>query len=212
VPNWPANSARQCWLQAEARCCWPVSMVVSRSWMPNAWPSSSSGLPRGETGLATPWLLRRQLAGRAVSPSADVVVRRPATEGRPGRAARPGRCLGCRLWGPSQLLVADRINRVSRYGCPTADWNSDARHPTTMESVYRYVIQPSMPCSQTQRDGQFDHLSVDGARNHGHASGPEGRSELGADQDRPVAPVWSSLAFVAVTLAAACVYLQRQDF
>ena len=116
--------------------------------------------------------------------------------------------------GPNQLLVADRINRVSRYRLP--DGRLEQRctpPPTTMESVYRYVIQPvyAMFPKPSEMDSSITYLLTE-RETMDMQAGPRGDPNSAQIKIDPWAPVWSSLAFVAVTLAAACVYLQRQDF
>jgi hypothetical protein len=82
-----------------------------------------------------------------------------------------------------------------------------------MESVYRYVIQPVYAVfpKPSEMDSSITYLLTE-RETMDMQAGPRGDPNSAQIKIDPWAPVWSSLAFVAVTLAAACVYLQRQDF
>jgi hypothetical protein len=115
--------------------------------------------------------------------------------------------------GPNRLLVADRVNRVSDYQLPQANLQrSVAPPPTKMESLYRFVIQPVY--ALFPKPGELDNSVTYLLTERNTVQVGRGRGDLSATQITidPWGPVWSSLAFVLVTLAVACLYLHREDF
>jgi hypothetical protein len=115
--------------------------------------------------------------------------------------------------GPNRLLVADRVNRVSDYQLPQANLQrSVAPPPTKMESLYRFVIQPVY--ALFPKPGELDNSVTYLLTERNTVQVGRRRGDLSATQITidPWGPVWSSLAFVLVTLAVACLYLHREDF
>ena len=115
--------------------------------------------------------------------------------------------------GPDQLLVADRVNRVSHYRLSTGTLErTDTPPSTTMESVYRFIVLPiyTLFPKPGELDNSINYLLTDSET---VPMGPDA-DDLRAAQLKidPWAPVWSSLAFEAVLLVLACVYITRQEF
>jgi hypothetical protein len=113
----------------------------------------------------------------------------------------------------NQLLVADRVTRVTRYDVTTGEVQQRyAPKLGIVERGYYYAIVPLY--TVFPKPGELDKtitylLSGEETR----AAGPRsGDLEAAREQLHPWAPVWSSLAFTLAILALACVYIERQEF
>lgn len=115
--------------------------------------------------------------------------------------------------GPN-LLVADRADRVRAYSLdPMRDVRAWAPPLDTLGMTYYYFVLPfhTLFPKPSALSEVTNYLLTD---QETMALGPPGNS--GLDQQRRTidveGPIWSSLAFVGVMLAAACLYIQRVDF
>ncbi len=111
------------------------------------------------------------------------------------------------------MLVADRVQRVSEYELGSFKLKRSVAPPLTgLEIAYYYAVVPIYTVfpKPTELDNTVQYL----------LKGKE-TTDLGlfgADLQakrphlHPWAPVQSSLIFVVVLLAAACFYIERQDF
>jgi hypothetical protein len=117
-------------------------------------------------------------------------------------------------YGPDgQLLIADRINRVSVYSRSDMEpQHQYAPSLATVYTLYRYVILPMYTLfpKPGELDRTFDYL----------LSGKETTSDREIADDleavrqnfNPWTPLWSSAAFMLVVLLIACVYVEYQEF
>jgi hypothetical protein len=112
-----------------------------------------------------------------------------------------------------QLMVADRSTRVTKYQLGSLDQVAEfAPKLTAVEMIYYYGVLPVYWLFP--KPGELDNTvlyvlegdeTMDLEMNGGDLQAP--RAQL-----RPWSPVRSSLLFVAVLLALACIYIERQDF
>ena len=111
------------------------------------------------------------------------------------------------------LLVVDRAKRVSEYDCATFDQKASfAPALTALEIAYYYAVVPIY--TVFPKPGELDNTIQ-------YVLKKEETTDLGMQTGnlqakrvrlRPWAPVRSSLIFMIVVLAAACLYIERQDF
>jgi ABC-type transport system involved in multi-copper enzyme maturation permease subunit len=115
--------------------------------------------------------------------------------------------------GPHEMLVVDSTTRVSDYRLdPTELKRRYAPQLSVMERSYYWVIVPLYTICP--KPGELD-KTIEYVM-----TGQETRATLVSTGDmsearvplRPWTPVWSSLAFIVVTLGVACVYMNRQEF
>lgn len=112
-----------------------------------------------------------------------------------------------------RMLVADALTRVSEYRLP--DFSLERRYVPprgTLEQVYFYLIKPLY--TVFPKPGELGNL-VNYLLTEETSVAMQGRP--GDLQSARLAidvwgPVWSSLVFVAVTVAAGCWYTSRKDF
>ncbi len=112
-----------------------------------------------------------------------------------------------------QILVADRTSRVTRYR--TGSWESLDRFSPKMgmmEASYRYVLKPLY--TVFPKPGELNKTFQYVLSGEATTTDRESAEDLTAARTRlrPWAPLWSSLAFMAVVLLLACVYIERQQF
>ena len=117
------------------------------------------------------------------------------------------------LDGAERLLVSDRVDRVGVYQLPTGQVDRWYTPPIdTMRRIYRYLINPLYIVfpKPGELDNSINYLLTE---RETVALGPD-QEDLSAARFRidPWGPLWSSLAFVVVVLALACLYVQRQDY
>lgn len=116
--------------------------------------------------------------------------------------------------GPEQLLVADRTNRVIEYRLGTTErLRSFSPSLSTIEWVYRYAIVPLYTLFPKPADlNNTVKYVLSGKETESRRR--NAFSNLGAAQENldPWPPVWSGLAFTAVMLVLACVYIQREEY
>jgi len=113
----------------------------------------------------------------------------------------------------SKLLVADRSTRVLEYDPATFEIERRFAAPMDlMQLGYRYVIWPVY--TLFPKPGEF-YKTVEHLLEQGNETEEKPKPAEAADDaltDGPWAPVWSSLAFMAVMLALGCAYMQWQEF
>lgn len=113
----------------------------------------------------------------------------------------------------SKLLVADRGTRVLEYDPTTLQIERRFSPPQDlMQLGYRYVIWPVY--TLFPKPGEF-YKTVEYLLKQGNQPAERPKpAEAAGDviNDSPWAPVWSSLAFMAVMLAIGCAYMQWQEF
>ncbi len=111
------------------------------------------------------------------------------------------------------LLVVDRAKRVSEYELETFRLqDSFAPTLTTMEMAYYYVVAPIYTVfpKPSELDNTIQYvLKKEETTDLGMQ---QGDLQAMRERIRPWAPVRSSLIFMVVMLAIACVYIERQDF
>ncbi len=123
------------------------------------------------------------------------------------------RDISCGLFpAADRILVADRATRLTEYQLP--DWQVSRRYApplSVIESVYRYVLSPLY--TVFPKPGELD-KTVQYLLSGKETKATDRSGDLTAAQQElhPWRPVWSSLAFMAVMLTLACIYLERQDF
>lgn len=112
-----------------------------------------------------------------------------------------------------RLLVADEFTRVSEYRLPELTLERRlAPARSTLEQFYFYLIKPLY--TVFPKPGELDNLVNYLLTEETSVATQVGRADL---QSGRIAvdvwgPVWSSLAFVAVAVAAGCWYTARKDF
>jgi hypothetical protein len=113
--------------------------------------------------------------------------------------------------GESQLLIADRQTRVSRYRLP--DLHVEHRHAPSLGFLDAAYCRGLLPLYTVfpkpgELDKTFDYL----------LSGKETKAEVSEDLSasqqvvHPWTPLWSSALFLVALLLITCVYMERQDF
>jgi hypothetical protein len=140
------------------------------------------------------------------------VYDREADELRKPRVAGQGNISGSCFLAPDRIAVADRATRVTEYDLP--DWQVTRRHSPTLsvlERAYRYALTPLY--TVFPKPGELD-KTVQYIMTGKQTASTDSRGGLAAAQKNlhPWRPVASSLAFMAVLLALACLFLERQDF
>jgi hypothetical protein len=112
-----------------------------------------------------------------------------------------------------EILVADRATRVSRYRLDSAKLEQRfAPDMRLLEVVYRYAVVPLYTIfpkpSELYKTSQY---LITGKET---ATLDDDENDLSEPQVklRPWQPVWSSLVFVIMMLALACLYFERQEF
>ena len=115
----------------------------------------------------------------------------------------------------SKLLVADRATRVIEYDPTTFAVERRFDPPfDLMQAGYRYVIWPLY--TLFPKPGEFyktaEHLLKRAEAPSSDKPKPPTEPAGDAVNDSPWAPVWSSLAFMAVMLGLGCAYMQWQEF
>ena len=113
--------------------------------------------------------------------------------------------------GRGQLLVSDRMNRVSEYLLdPERIDRRFSPRMSMVERCYRYVINPIYYICP--KPGEF-HNTVTFLLTSEETRGDELRDASTAQKQlRPWTPVWSGLIFIAVMLGLGCFYIERQEF
>jgi ABC-type transport system involved in multi-copper enzyme maturation permease subunit len=110
------------------------------------------------------------------------------------------------------LLVADRLTRVSRYGVTELkkmqQWQGQM---PLVEKIYRYVLHPLYVVfpKPGQLNDTVNYVLTSKDSPSGAIRFDEGRSPVRMDV---WGPIWSNLAFLVVVLALACAYVSRKDF
>jgi ABC-type transport system involved in multi-copper enzyme maturation permease subunit len=113
--------------------------------------------------------------------------------------------------GSETLLVADRTVRVSRYKFPLFELEQRFSPKLgLLGSGYRYGLVPLY--TLFPKPGELDKL-IQFLLSGEETERPQ-RDDLAAAQREidPWTPLWSSAAFMFVTLLIACVYIERQEF
>jgi hypothetical protein len=110
------------------------------------------------------------------------------------------------------MLVADRINRVTAYRLGSLSVERRLSPPLSFtQGIYRWGVLPLYTIFP--KPGELSSTSqylITGKR--AEAIDDSDGLEAAHVQLHPWAPVWSGLGFVAVMLALACVYIERQEF
>ena len=113
----------------------------------------------------------------------------------------------------SKLLVADRTTRVLEYDPATFAVDRRFAPPQDlMQLGYRYIIWPIY--TLFPKPGEF-YKTVEHLLEQGNEAEEKPKPAEVTDAslaDNPWAPVWSSLAFMAVMLGIGCAYMQWQEF
>jgi hypothetical protein len=111
-----------------------------------------------------------------------------------------------------RMLVADRINRVTAYRLGSLSVERRLSPPLSFtQGIYRWGVLPLYTIFP--KPGELSSTSqylITGKR--AEAIDDSDGLEAAHVQLHPWAPVWSGLGFVAVMLALACVYIERQEF
>ena len=109
-----------------------------------------------------------------------------------------------------KLLVAERTNRVTTYDLYSMRATKVCAPPLDLlERSYRYAISPlywMLPKPAELNDTIYYLLT------RRESAGISGDLFAPHEAFDPWTPVWSSLVFVAVVLAVACIYLERSEF
>jgi ABC-type transport system involved in multi-copper enzyme maturation permease subunit len=117
-------------------------------------------------------------------------------------------------FGGQKLLVADRLTRVSEYDLAksTLVMQQQGAQPL-IERIYRWALHPLYTIFP--KPGELNEtvrhvLTIDDAK----IAGPrlDDREGITPEKVDIWGPVWSNLAFLAVVLIVACLYVQRRDF
>ncbi len=112
-----------------------------------------------------------------------------------------------------QLLVADRISRVSRYTLPSYELMERVENDAEwLEVLYRYAVVPLY--TVFPKPSQIDNVTAYLIAEQRTFSRDQGETDLRVRQI-PLdlwGPVWSNLAFLVVILFLGCVYTSRTDF
>ncbi len=113
----------------------------------------------------------------------------------------------------NEILVVDRTMRVSRYDLETLRLKERiAPEMGLLEVVYRYVVVPIYTIfpkpSELYKTTQY---LITGQETKAIDDDDDDLSEAHVKL-HPWRPVWSSLAFLVVMLALACIYFERQEF
>jgi hypothetical protein len=131
----------------------------------------------------------------------------------PAKVAGQGDISAATFSGPSRLMVADRLTRVTDYDLETGEVQRRfVPKPGAFERVYRLVIRPLY--TVFPKPGELDRTIRYLLSGEEIEAADQQREDPTAvrRQLRPWAPVWSSLAFAAVVLVLGCLYVQRQEF
>jgi hypothetical protein len=112
-----------------------------------------------------------------------------------------------------QLLVADRISRVSQYAVPTYELVRQVENDAEwLEILYRYAVVPLY--TVFPKPSQISNVTAYLIADQRTFSRDQGETDLRARQI-PLdlwGPVWSNLAFLTVVLWLGCLYTSRTDF
>jgi hypothetical protein len=143
-------------------------------------------------------------------------------DGRAGRAVVPsvtgqGNISAAAFDGPERLLVADRGTRVTQYRLEPFQ-AEDRRAPamSNLEIGYYYGLVPIYTIFP--KPGELGKAVEYLLRDATDKKQQESLDPRPADLSRPQevinvsGPIWSSLAFIAVLLTLACLYVWRTDF
>jgi hypothetical protein len=132
---------------------------------------------------------------------------------RKPRVAGQGDISAAAFPNAEEILVADRATRVSRYRLDSGKLvRRTAPEMRLLEIVYRYAVVPLYTVfpkpSELYKTSQY---LITGKET---ATLDDDEDDLSEPQVklRPWQPVWSSLVFVIVMLALACLYFERQEF
>ena len=115
--------------------------------------------------------------------------------------------------GPSSLLVADRANRVTRYELdPFRVAEQRAPPLDNWETAYYYGVVPLY--TVLPKPGELGNVVEYLLTDQSTAIGDLNSRDLSGNRKivDVAGPVWSSLAFLAVVLSLACLYVRRADF
>ncbi len=120
--------------------------------------------------------------------------------------------VGVSLSGPSsELVVADRTNRLTRYRLPSLEVLDTKTPPDVMiEKIYRMVVRPLYRL--WPKPGEFykvvTYLSSSSNSDTNRAVDLRQQPKY----QNPFSPLTSGLAFMAVMLLISCVYFTRKDY
>ncbi|MEX2141714.1 MAG: ABC transporter permease [Pirellulales bacterium] len=120
---------------------------------------------------------------------------------------------GIAFAGDDQLLVADRVSRVSEYALPTfALVRRMENDPEWLELLYRYVVVPLH--TVFPKPSEISNVTAYLIAEQRTMSRGQTETDLRARQISLDlwGPVWSNLAFLAVVLLLGCLYTSRTDF
>jgi hypothetical protein len=116
-------------------------------------------------------------------------------------------------WTDSDLLAVDRLTRVTKYQLAGKQVSQSWQPPMPLaERIYRYVLHPLYTVfpKPGQLNDTVNYVLTPQEKTLGAV-----RIENQEVRAQPVdvwGPVWSNLAFLAVVLAIACLYVHRTDF
>ncbi len=116
-------------------------------------------------------------------------------------------------WTDSDLLAVDRLTRVTKYQLAGKQLSQSWQPPMPVaERIYRYVLHPLYTVfpKPGQLNDTVNYVLTPQEKTLGAV-----RIENQEVRAQPVdvwGPVWSNLAFLAVVLAIACLYVHRTDF
>ena len=115
--------------------------------------------------------------------------------------------------GPSSLLVADRATRVTRYELEPFHVAEERAPPMdNIEVGYYYGVIPlyTVLPNPGELANVVEYLLTD-RTTVAEGLNPHDLSDNRKDVDLS-APIWSSLAFLAVVLTIACLYVRQADY
>ena len=138
-----------------------------------------------------------------------------ASTGKPADASFTGQgdISSAAFSGDDQLLVTDRVNRVTSYQLdPFQTEESHAPALTVLERVYYYAIVPIY--TVFPKPGELNNVVTYLLTEQETVSANPTSGDLSQRRIKIniYGPVWSSLAFLVVVLTFTCLYVRRTDF
>ncbi|MGD9720481.1 MAG: ABC transporter permease subunit [Pirellulales bacterium] len=116
----------------------------------------------------------------------------------------------------STMYVADRLTRVTQYDLATLSAGQQRHGALPLaEKIYRYALHPLytvFPKPSELNQTVMYLLTSDSAVPGGIRLEDDGPRQDNLQRLDVWGPIWSNLAFLAVVLAAACLYVYRKDF
>ena len=113
------------------------------------------------------------------------------------------------------MYVADRLTRVTKYGLSAGKIAEQWQGPLPLaEKIYRYALHPvyTLFPKPSQLNQTVAYVLTSKDNTPGAVRFDNNNNSVGPQRLDVWGPIWSNLAFLAVVLAVACVYVYRKDF